>query len=61
MTKYQDFYVIQKEHDKMAKKVIEILKNDKMAQKLGVSAKSKVKNSNDIDNLIKKILIFTRR
>ena len=47
-----------KEHDKMAKKVIEILKNDKMAQKLGVSAKSKVKNSNDIDNLIKKNINF---
>ena len=47
-----------KEHEKMAKKIIKILKNDKIASKLGAQARYKVENSNNIDTLIKKNIDF---
>ena len=47
-----------KEHEKMAKKIIKILKNDKIASKLGAQARYKVENSNNIDILIKKNIDF---
>ena len=47
-----------KEHEKMAKKIIKILKNDKIALKLGSQARYEVENSNNIDTLIKKNIDF---
>ena len=47
-----------KEHEIMANKVIKILKDNKIAFKLGANARSKVENFNDINILIKKNINF---
>ena len=47
-----------KEHEIMANKVIKILKDNKIAFKLGANARSKVENFNDINILIKQNINF---